>query len=224
MDLQDRSGFVAARTGPVRLADGTHLVFRPVVPEDKALFLAAFERLSPLSRYRRFLSPLPRLNAALLSHLTEVDHRVHSAWVAVVHEDSETAAVGVARAIRLDDPRGAEVAITVIDPYQGRGIGRLLLATLVLEAAEQGVTRFVGLVLADNAPMQAVLRRAGARLYPEEVGTYRFEVDVPAAAGDLTRCPLYQVLRSLARGEARLSRQELGWLPPLPPTRGLLGP
>ncbi|MGH8974190.1 MAG: GNAT family N-acetyltransferase [Acidimicrobiia bacterium] len=219
MDVEERRHFVAARTGPVQLADGTELVLRPVVPDDKALFRAAFERLSPLSRYRRFLSPLPRLNPALLAYLTDVDHRLHAAWVAVVAEEAGPAAVGVARAIRLDDPRGAEVAITVIDHYQRRGIGRLLLATLVLEAVEQGVIRFVGLVLADNDPMRAVLRRAGARLYPEEVGTLRFEMDVPAAAGDLKDCPLYHVLRSLARGEAALSRQELGWRPPLPHTR-----
>ena len=207
--------FVTARTGPVRLIDGTVIVIRPVLPEDKELFLAAFERLSPLSRYRRFLSPIPRLSPKLLSYLTEVDHGRHTAWLAVVAEPGGAAAVGVARAIRLDDPRGAEIAVTVIDQYQGRGIGRLLLGTLVLEAAEQGVTRFVGLVLADNAPMQAVLRRVGARFYPEEAGTLRVELDVPAAAAHLESHPVYGVLRALARGEARLSRQELGWLPPL---------
>ncbi|HEY3237953.1 MAG TPA: GNAT family N-acetyltransferase, partial [Acidimicrobiia bacterium] len=159
--MDDRSDFVMARTGPVRLPDWTELVLRPVVPDDKALFLAAFERLSPQSRYRRFFSPLPRLSTALLTYLTEVDHHHHSAWLAVVEEETGPAVVGVSRAVRLDDPSAAEVAVTVIDPYQRRGIGRLLLGTLVLEAVEQGVTRLVGLVLADNAPMQAVLRRAG---------------------------------------------------------------
>lgn len=209
------SDFVTARTGPVRLADGTVIVIRPVLPEDKELFLAAFERLSPLSRYRRFLSPLPRLSPKLLSYLTEVDHGQHTAWLAIVAEPGGEAAVGVARAIRLDDPRGAEIAVTVIDQYQGQGIGRLLLGTLVLEAAEQGITRFVGLVLADNVPMQAVLRRVGARFYPEEAGTLRVELDVPAAAANLESHPVYGVLRALARGEARLTPQELGWRPPL---------
>jgi RimJ/RimL family protein N-acetyltransferase len=181
MDLEQRTRFVAARTGRVRLADGTELVLRPVVPDDKALFLAAFERLSPLSRYRRFLSPLPNLNPALLAYLTEVDHRLHCAWVAVVEEEAGPAAVGAARAIRLDDPRTAEMAITVIDDYQRRGIGSLLLAVLVRDALEQGVTRFVGLVLADNIPMRALLRRAGARFHPEGAGTLGFEVDLPPA-------------------------------------------
>lgn len=213
--MDDRSDFLRARTGPVRLPDGTELVLRPVVPDDKALFLAAFERLSPLSRYRRFLSPLPRLSSALLDYLTEVDHHRHTAWLAVAEERAGPAAVGVARAIRLDDPRGAEIAVTVIDPYQRRGVGRLLLGTLVLEAAEAKVSRFVGLVLADNAPMLAVLRRVGARFYPEEVGTLRVELDVPTAAAKLEEHPVYEVMRALARGEAALSRQELGWRPPL---------
>lgn len=215
-----RSDFVTARTGPVRLPDGTELVLRPVVPDDKALFLAAFERLSPRSRYRRFFSALPRLSTALLARLTEVDYHHHFAWLAVVEEQAGPAAVGVSRFIRLDDdPAAADVAVTVIDPYQRRGIGRLLLQALVLQAVEQGVTRFVGLVLVDNAPMQAVLRQAGARLHHEDAGTLRFELDVPAAAADLEDCPLYRVLRALARGEATLSRRELRWLPPLPWTR-----
>ncbi|MGH8992096.1 MAG: GNAT family N-acetyltransferase [Acidimicrobiia bacterium] len=213
--MDERSDFVMARTGPVRLPDGTELVLRPVVPDDKELFLAAFERLSPLSRYRRFLSPLPRLSPAFLNYLTEVDHLHHTAWLAVVEEAAGPAAVGVSRAIRLDDPRGAEIAVTVIDPYQRRGIGRVLLGTLVLEAVETGVSRFVGLVLADNRPMVAVLRRVGARFYPEEVGTLRAELDVPTAAVKLEEHPVYDVMRALARGEATLSRQELGWMPPL---------
>lgn len=211
--MDDPSDFVTARTGPVVLADGTELVLRPVIPDDKALFLAAFERLSPQSRCRRFFSPIPHLSAALLTYLTEVDHHHHSAWLAVVEEETGPAVVGVSRATRLDDPHTAEVAVTVIDPYQRRGIGRLLLGTLVLEAVEQGVSRFVGLVPADNAAMQTVLRRAGARLY-EDAGTLRFEIDVPAAASELRDCPLYAVLRALARGEATLSRRELGWLSP----------
>ncbi len=183
--MDDRSDFVTARTRPVRLPDGTELVLRPVVPDDKALFLTAWDRLSAQSRYLRFFSPMPRLGSALLTYLTEVDHHQHTAWLALAEEESGRAAVGACRAIRLEDPDTAEVAVTVIDAYQRRGIGRLLLATLVLEAVDQGITRFVGLVLADNPAMHAVLRRAGARLHYEDAGTMRFELDVRAVAGAL---------------------------------------
>jgi hypothetical protein len=60
---------VALRGGEVHI--------RPVEPEDKAALAAGFERLSPESRYRRFLSPKKELSSHDLAYLTEVDHHDH---------------------------------------------------------------------------------------------------------------------------------------------------
>lgn len=200
--------FVSARTTRVHLRDGTEVVLRPVVPEDKELMAAAFERLSPESRYRRFFSPVSELKPAFLEFLTEIDYVNHFAWAALATEDGEQVGVGVGRYVRLEDPEAAEAAVTVIDPYQGRGLGSLLLDALTLEALEQGIRRLEGEVLEENEGMQAVLRRAGARFRAEGAGVLRFEIDLPERDDELPSSPLYEVLRAVARGEADLYQRE----------------
>jgi len=193
--------FIAARTRSVVLPDGTPLRVRPILPDDKLLLLRAFDRLSPQSRYARFFSPMPRLSAPLLDYFTEVDYDNHFAWVALSREGDDEVGVGVARYVRTADPCTAEAAVTVIDAYQRRGIGGLLLDALVLEASNHGIDRLEGLVLAGNDSMLAVLRRARARLSPAGPGTIRFEIDLPGRSRALRLSCLYEILRAFARGQ-----------------------
>lgn len=200
---------VARRTADVTLADGTRLLIRPIVPTDADALAEAFERLSPLSRYRRFFTPMTRLSGSMLRALTETDEGNKFAWVAFACEDERTHLVGVARYIRLPDPATAEVAVAVVDPYQGRGIGSLLLDALVLEALRGGICRFHGSVLADNAPMRAVLEGTEARFSrDDEPGATHFEIDLPARAEELRAHPLRDVFRTLARGDAEMCHAE----------------
>jgi len=193
--------FIAARTRSVVLPDGTPLLVRPILPDDKLMLLRAFDRLSPESRYARFFSPMPRLSAPLLDYFTEVDYDNHFAWVALAREANENVGVGVARYVRLPDSSVAEAAVTVVDPYQRRGIGGFLLDALILEALAHGIYRFEGLVLVGNTSMIAVLLRAGARLTRDGPGMLRFEIDLPARSRELRLSPVYDVLRAFARGE-----------------------
>jgi GNAT superfamily N-acetyltransferase len=146
---------------------------------------AGFERLSPESRYRRFLAPVPRLSPSLLAFLTKVDGIDHYALGALAEEDGEMVGVGVARFVRLADREAAELAVTVIDAYQGRGIGAQLLDALVLEALERGVTRFEGVLLAENLRARRMLARTGARFERDGGALLRFTLDLPARAREL---------------------------------------
>jgi GNAT superfamily N-acetyltransferase len=78
------------------------------------------------------------------------------------------------------DPRTnrAEVAFTVRDEWQRRGIGTFLLKYLITLARRHGIAGFTAEVLAENKNMQAVLRRADlkTRIKLEE-GVYHFEMD-----------------------------------------------
>lgn len=126
---------------------------RPIGPDDKELLQAGIAHLSEESSYRRFLSPKSHFSAGELVYLTEVDHRDHEALVAVLADESDPAAapIGVARFVRdTVDPRIAEAAITIGDPYQGQGAGRLLLRLLADAARDRGIDRFSATMLADN--------------------------------------------------------------------------
>jgi GNAT superfamily N-acetyltransferase len=202
--------FIRRRTTVVPLGDGTRVKIRPVTPDDKERFLDGFKRLSPESRYRRFMAPIDELTPELLARFTEVDYVDHFAYVALLADDPGELGIGVSRYARLaGEPEVAEAAVTVVDEYQGRGLGTLLLQALGAVALANGVRGFRGYALAENRPMLEVLEQMGARVEFDSPGVYRLEVD-------LTTSPhgrLERVFSALARGEqpTPIHFRELGW-------------
>ena len=72
------------------------------------------------------------------------------------------ARAGVARwERRLADPTRAEVACTVADDVQGRGLGSLLLRRLATLARARGLATFDAEVLPSNEKMRRVFDRSG---------------------------------------------------------------
>ncbi|MEW8028251.1 MAG: GNAT family N-acetyltransferase [Candidatus Thiodiazotropha sp.] len=141
---------------------GEMVYLRMVRPSDKATMQRAFTELSGPSRHKRFFGAKQMLTEADLRYFTETDGWDHFA-LGVVEVDecgSEGDGLGVARCIRLsDDPECAEVAITVIDRMQGKGIGRMLLERLVTAAIERGIRRFRFECLAHNQEMQNLVKK-----------------------------------------------------------------
>ena len=150
-----------AAAATVLARDGTEVRLRPLRREERDLVAGFFAGLSEESRRRRFLGPMPRLPEAMLRHLVEVDGHRH---VAVVAEVGDLCA-GIGRYVVLpDEPDAAEVALTVTDRFQGRGVGRLLLGALAAAAANAGVGALVYLVDPGNRPMLGLLRSMGVEL------------------------------------------------------------
>ena len=173
------------------LEDGTTLVIRPIRPEDKPLLLDGFARLSERSRYFRFFTKLPALSQDQLHYLTEVDQKSHSAWVAGVVEDGHETGVGVVRWIRLrDDPTTAEIAVTVVDDYQRRGLGRTLVYVAAQEALAAGVRNFHAVVLVENRATIAMLRGMGASSGTYEGGVLHLALPLEAAVSRPDLLPL----------------------------------
>lgn len=170
---------VLADSQRVELPDGAEVAVRPIRSDDRGQLLDGFDRLSPESRYRRFLSPATGLTAEQLAYLTDVDHHDHEALVAV---DVVTGAgVGVARFIRSrDDPQIAEFAVAVIDAWHGRGVGTVLLALLIDRAREEGIERFLGTVLSRNRPMLELLNEfARPRVVGNAGGVLELSIALP---------------------------------------------
>jgi GNAT superfamily N-acetyltransferase len=186
-------------TDEFTLRDGTCIRVRPILPEDKDQLRQGLARLSAQSRYRRFLTSLDRLSDQQVRHLTEIDYIDHMAWVALDACQPTQPGVGVARYVRLpDQPTVAEAAVTVLDEYQGRGIGTILLRLLAGSAREHGIRSFRGYVLAGNAPMMEILQDLGARV-AQEGPVLRVDVPIPATADELPDTPTGRVFKSVAR-------------------------
>ena len=150
---------LVALGAPITLRDGSHVRIRQGHHTDRELLLRGFERLSPESRYRRFLAPMKELTEATVRYLTEIDHHDHEAMIALDEQTGE--GIGVARYVRdPDHPDVAEVAVTVIDDWQGRGLGTLLLEVISARARQEGITRFTALMLAANKEMMDLLQGA----------------------------------------------------------------
>lgn len=169
-------------TETAALRDGSRVLLRTVQPQDAAALRDGFARLGPVSRYERFLVPTPRLSDAMIDYLTQVDHHDHEAVVAL-DPDTRTG-IGVARFVRLRGrPDAAEVAVTVVDAWQGRGVGTLLLDRLAARAREEGIARFWALLLADNDDMLDLLARLGpVRVLDHARGTVEIETELHTAA------------------------------------------
>ena len=168
----------------VKLSDGTSLVVRLIEPTDKAMLAAGLTRLSETSVQRRFLGPKPRLTAAELRYLTEVDGFDHYAIVAVApqrHGDI----VAAARWVRLAaDPEAAEAAVVVCDALQGKGLGKALARMLADAARERGVRRIHATMMSDNPPALALMRVIAERLRDggHAYGVHEVVAELPAAA------------------------------------------
>jgi protein lysine acetyltransferase len=161
---------------PVRTRDGTKLLLRPVLPGDSARTLQGHVWFSSDTLYRRFMSarvPSP----ALMDYLAEVDYVDHFVWVMT---DRDGNPVADARFVRDDNhPEVAEVAFTVADAYQGRGIGSFLINALSVAARVAGVEKFSGRMLADNVAMRTLMDHYGAIWERDDIGVVTTVVDVP---------------------------------------------
>jgi protein lysine acetyltransferase len=164
---------------PIEARDGTELMLRPVLPGDSQRVAHGQVMFSPETLYRRFLS-VRAPTETVLTYLFEVDYVDHFVWVVTDGEDGPVIADG--RFVRdHHDPTVAEIAFTVADEYQGRGIGSLLFAALAIAARIDGIERFAARVLADNLPARALLDRLDAPWVREEPGVVATTIDVPDA-------------------------------------------
>lgn len=168
----------------------TPITIRPIRPDDREELRTGFRKLSPISRYQRFFSEMHELSEDQLDYLTQVDGVNHVALVASVPtaDLSLEKGLGVARFVRLDDePDVAEVALTVSDDAQHKGIGSALLTALTVAARKSGIHRFRMQVLSINDSMIGLLHHCGAVEIPSDDSEVRvFEIPLTSEGCEAT--------------------------------------
>jgi RimJ/RimL family protein N-acetyltransferase len=148
------------KTRRLTLRDGRSVDVRPLQRGDREGLAAAVRRLSDQTRYLRFATAKPRLTRRELDFLVDVDHHRHEAIVAI--DPTTRHGVAAVRYIQVPgEPHVAEIAATVTDDWQGRGLGSALLAQLAAHARREGYSAFRATVLASNRRSIAMLLAAG---------------------------------------------------------------
>lgn len=163
---------------PIALRPGGRVWIGPLLPDDRDLLSREYATLSPESKWNRFLAAVPELTPSMLDQLVdEVDGVDHVALVAFLETQAGPVPAGVGRLVRYPDhPGAADMAFTVKDEYQGRGIATALARSLVARAPE-GVTRILTEVAHGNLAPLAILGKLGSmQVFQSSEGVVDVEV------------------------------------------------
>jgi GNAT superfamily N-acetyltransferase len=152
------------------LGDGTHVRLRLTRPSDAALVREFLERLSPETRRRRFLVPMPEIADATVRHFTFYDPRERMALAATRLDEGAERIVGLADAAFLETSQ-AEIGVVVDEDHQRRGLGGLLSEVVASVAIRRGATHLKAQMLVDNVPMLSLFERLGRTVRTVEDGT-----------------------------------------------------
>lgn len=143
------------------------MTLRPLRPEDRDIETAFVRGLSPETRHDRLLGGAIAITPDYIESLVRIDYSRDMALAATAMLDGETL-IGVARYVLDRTNESAEFAIVVADSWQGRGIGRRLLAKLIEVARRRGLKRLYGEILGTNRPMLEFVRKLGFTLARHE--------------------------------------------------------
>ncbi len=183
----------------VLLSDGGRVLIRHLLASDRSELAERYLELSPEARRLRFFNAPDHLSARLLDYLVDVDGVDRCALAAFAIDVEGAPGVGIARYARShDDPTCAEAAVTVLDAFQGRGIGTQLMYRLADQARSNGITTFTATVMWENRELLDGLRALGAAIEPSEPGVASVLIALPASATDVPETELHRVLRVFA--------------------------
>jgi GNAT superfamily N-acetyltransferase len=145
--------------------DGMKVFIRPIRPADESLQRDAFYNFSRETVYYRFFSYLKAMPHEQLKKFVNIDYEEEMALVAVVLDSGMEKIVGIGRYIVDRATNFAEFALVIRDDWQGRGIGKALLNSIIEVACKKGLEGFTAYILERNKRMLGLLDKTG---YPYE--------------------------------------------------------
>ncbi|RYF32481.1 MAG: GNAT family N-acetyltransferase [Comamonadaceae bacterium] len=139
------------------LPDQQRLVLRPILPQDDHLLADLINRVTPITRQRRFPSATAQVTVDQLARLTRIDHRRHMAVVVTTWQNGQETLLAEGRLL-IDEQSRAEFTLMVDDAWQRLGVGTWVLQALGQAAEAQGVEWLWCDVLASNETLLALAR------------------------------------------------------------------
>ena len=144
-----------------QLADGTNVLIRPIRPEDARIEHEFVHRLSPQSKYFRFMRAVHELTPDMLVRFTQIDYDLEMALIAVIQKDGVDTEVGVARYVTNPDGTDCEFAIVISDEWHNKGLAFRMMEQLMEIARARGLTTMEGEVLTENKEMLNLAKTLG---------------------------------------------------------------
>ena len=159
------------------IKDNTYICFKTLGKDDREKFIAAFKRLSQKTVYQRFFGFMKELTDKQVEDFLNTDKKDHLAWAAFDLIGDDTIGIGVGRFKRSEiNPNEAELALTVLDEYQDKGIGSVLLAIMYYLASILEINILTGIILSDNFLLIRRFKELGAKM--DRIGN-EYEMRLP---------------------------------------------
>ncbi len=166
----------------VALRDGSQIFVRPIRPDDESMMREMFYDFSEQTKYLRYHAALKSMPHNKLQVFCTVDYTSEMAIIAIYGPPGEERVVGVARYMTDAEGDSAEVAFTVADDWQRKGLGSYFFNRLVQIGREQGIRTFSAYVLVENSGMLKIFHRSGLVVETVNEGeVVRVEMKLPEA-------------------------------------------
>lgn len=147
-----------------KLSDGRPVCLRTIRPSDEAKIRDGIREMSDRSRYLRFFSAFREPPESVVKRLVAVDGHDHIAWGAILLDGKHYPPVGAAHAIRSETHAATgELAIAVLDDYQGQGLARMLIAAVLIECNQEDLQNLDIHILSENQVAANLIVSIGAQ-------------------------------------------------------------
>jgi acetyltransferase len=151
------------------MRDGTAISIRPIRPEDEPCMVKFHETLSERTVYLRYFHLMnleQRTQHERLTRICFIDYDREMALVAERRnpETGEVEILGVGRMMKIHGTSEAEIAVVISDKWQGRGLGKELLARLLIVGADEKLTKLTADILPDNREVMRICEKLGFTL------------------------------------------------------------
>ncbi|MEL7565898.1 MAG: GNAT family N-acetyltransferase [Dehalobacterium sp.] len=159
------------------LKKGGKVFCRPILPTDGNLVVDLFNRLSPNSRYLRFLRHLHTFPQDMLYRFTHVNYSSEFALISMIKENGNDAIIAIARYAHSTEDNLTDLAVVVRDDWQNLGLGKSLLKRVVDIGKEHGIYRFGSMIEPQNKKIRQILSELGYTMkYSLKSGVYEVEI------------------------------------------------